>query len=941
MYTNADQLTNKRDDLLMVIADDTPDLIFITECLPKFHAVLITAALLSISGYTMFTNFERGADVVDRLRGICVYVRAGLQVSELNFVRTPSIEQLWISVRLRGAEQLIAGCLYRSPSRNAHQCMDEIAHLLYSVLAASPSHLLICGDFNIPQIDWASSFCQAPELHYAHRFLNIIHNCLLFQHVLQPTRFREGETPHILDLLFTNEEGMVSGLTYLPGLGKSDHIILRFQLICYPCQAPPSMERLKFHKANWVKLRSMLASVNWHCLTTLDIDAGYKFFQETLSAAVSACIPTGRSTKARKNIYLNSQAFQLKKEKNMLWDKYMHSRDPLDLARFRVSRNKLRTLTRKLRHDFEHRLVTDLKQNPKAFWRYSNTRHKAKSTMGDLRSSTGELEHTPKGKADILNSFFVSVFTNEDLHRMPVLTPRDPAISELSDIDISTADIERRLSALKACSAPGPDGIHPCVLRETHQELREPLSLLFRRSLDMGRVPSQWKLGRVTPIFKKGDKTDPGNYRPVSLTAVPCKVLESLIRDKLLQHLTEYELISDNQHGFRPKRSCSTQLLGVLEDWSKALELHSPVDIMYLDFQKAFDAVPHQRLLHKLRCYGVSGKLLAWIQSFLTDRKQHVVLQGCSSDWSNVASGVPQGSVLGPLLFLLYINDLPENVNDHIRIFADDTKLYSAVPSQQDRFNLQADLDALVRWSDVWQLPFNEGKCRIMHMGHANPNHQYTLRGLPMSDTLVEKDLGVHIDTDLKFRRHASTVVAKATQVLAVVRRSFASLDTFTLPLLYKTLVRPHIEYGNLVWGPFNRADQKLVERVQRRATRLVSSIRHLPYEERLRRLRLPSLYYRRKRGDMIFMYQLFNGGVDVNPEDFFSLVKGGTTRGHPFKVQKPRAECRVRRSAFSVRVVNSWNALPAHVVCSSSLTSFKKHLDAHWAHIWYDMPDT
>ena len=164
---------------------------------------------------------------------------------------------------------------------------------------------------------------------------------------------------------------------------------------------------------------------------------------------------------------------------------------------------------------------------------------------------------------------------------------------------------------------------------------------------------------------------------------------------------------------------------------------------------------------------------------------------------------------------------------------------------------------------------------------------------------------------------------------------------TFTLPLLYKTLVRPHIEYGNLVWGPFNRADQKLVERVQRRATRLVSSIRHLPYEERLRRLRLPSLYYRRKRGDMIFMYQLFNGGVDVNPEDFFSLVKGGTTRGHPFKVQKPRAECRVRRSAFSVRVVNSWNALPAHVVCSSSLTSFKKHLDAHWAHIWYDTPDT
>ena len=273
-------------------------------------------------------------------------------------------------------------------------------------------------------------------------------------------------------------------------------------------------------------------------------------------------------------------------------------------------------------------------------------------------------------------------------------------------------------------------------------------------------------------------------------------------------------------------------------------------------------------------------------------------------------------------------------------MFADDTKLYSKISSPQDRSSLQRDLDALVSWSNIWQLPFNENKCKILHMGRTNQCYQYTMRGSPLSDTPVEKDLGVHVDTELKFRKHASMAAAKAIQVLSIIHRSFALLNDFTLPMLYKTLVRPHLEYGNLVWGPFNRADQKLLERVQRRATRMVTSIRHLPYEERLRRLGLPSLYYRRMRGDMIFMYQLFNGGVDITPEDFFTLAKDGCTRGHPYKVLKPRATCRVRRSVFSIRAVNDWNSLPAKVVCSGSANSFKASLDAHWVHKWYTTPD-
>ena len=237
-------------------------------------------------------------------------------------------------------------------------------------------------------------------------------------------------------------------------------------------------------------------------------------------------------------------------------------------------------------------------------------------------------------------------------------------------------------------------------------------------------------------------------------------------------------------------------------------------------------------------------------------------------------------------------------------------------------------------------MPFNQSKCKVLHFGHTNQGFQYNMDGAPLGSTSLEKDLGVSIDPELKFREHASSAVGKATQVLAVIRRSFALLDEATLPMLYKTLVRPHLEYGNLIWGPFNRADQRLVERVQRRATRLVASIRLRPYVERLRLLELPSLYYRRRRGDMIYSYQLFHGGVDADPSTFFTLAVGAT-RGHPFKLQKYSAVTRVRRFAFASRIVNDWNGLPSDVVCAPSLNAFKARLDKHWANIRYNIPDS
>ena len=429
------------------------------------------------------------------------------------------------------------------------------------------------------------------------------------------------------------------------------------------------------------------------------------------------------------------------------------------------------------------------------------------------------------------------------------------------------------------------------------------------------------------------------NYRPVSLTAVLSKVLESIIRDHLLEHMTVNGLFADEQHGFVPGRSCTTQLLLAIEDWTEKLENGEPVDVIYLDFRKAFDSVPHQRLINKLRSYGLGQNLTSWIANFLTGRTQRVIVEGTYSEWTAVESGIPQGTVLGPILFVLFINDLPDSVRSSCLLFADDAKIYTTVGECSGSNQIQHDLDELDKWANKWQMAFNSTKCKSLHLGNNNIKHQYSMCNTTLAQTTAERDLGVNIDDSLKFHKHTSAVVNKANQIMAVIRKSFEHLDRTTIPLLYKTLVRPHLEYGNAIWGPHFTLDQKAVERVQRRATRLIPSIRDLPYEERLRELDLPSLAYRRRRGDMIQTYKIINGIDRLDKSKLFTPSPSTTTRGHRNKLYHPHAHKQVRRHSFSFRVLPDWNSLPPKVIESDTLNAFKRQLDDHWKELKYEIP--
>ena len=543
----------------------------------------------------------------------------------------------------------------------------------------------------------------------------------------------------------------------------------------------------------------------------------------------------------------------------------------------------------------------------------------------------------------MLSDFFNSVFTKEETDNIPTL-PKREFKNWLAHICVTKESIKKKLMQLKISKAPGPDHLHPRLLKELNEEISLPLEKIFNQSLKQGYLPKIWKVGEISAIFKKGNRRIAGNYRPVSLTSIVCKILETLVREKIIQHMRENNLFSKHQYGFIDRRSTTLQLLYILDEWTKILDEGGTVDIVYMDFMKAFDKVPHERLLSKLSAYGIGGEVLAWIRSFLTNRKQRVRVGEATSEWKEVTSGIPQGSVLGPILFVLYINDIPESIenNSTVKMFADDSKLYKRTDGANGASDLQKDLDKLYEWSNKWLLKFHPEKCKVLSLGNRPPEdiptlHLYsqhpnrTLEEIPLQETISEKDIGVFIDNKLSFKDQINTKTTKANTIMGIIRRNFDYLDKTTFMQLYRSLVRPHLEVSNSAWYPILKQDIDTIEDVQKRATRQIPGFKVLDYPQRLKLLGLPTLTFRRLRGDMIETYKIVNGHYDkeVAPE----LPKSNTsTRGHNKKLFKKRANrLNCRKHFFTLRVVKIWNSLPEEVVNARTVDAFKRLLDRHW----------
>ena len=491
------------------------------------------------------------------------------------------------------------------------------------------------------------------------------------------------------------------------------------------------------------------------------------------------------------------------------------------------------------------------------------------------------------------------------------------------------------ISQLKNNSAAGVDGITAQMLKNTAASVSPILCQIFNLSISTGAVPSAWKLSRVIPIFKSGDRHSVTNYRPISLQPIVGKLLERIIHKHILAHLHSNNVLTKQQFGFLPKSSTSDALLTALHDWYRHLENRNNVAVTLFDLSKAFDKVPHHPLLLKLRSVGIIGPLLCWLRSYLSNRTQSVSVLGASSDPVPVLSGVPQGSVLGPLLFLVYINDLSLSnfsLNSSLVLYADDTTLYKPLIDDNDIASFQDDIDIIHRWFTSNHLTANASKTKLMVVStklNPLPNLQLSINNQMIERVSFVKFLGIHISSNLSWNIHVDYICKKARKTIGFIHRAFNNSSPSTRRILYLTLVRPLIEYGSIAFHPLNISLTNRLESTQRFAARVILQSWNLSHEDLLRDSDLPLLSKRRDLAGLCHLFKILNH-LCSSPNPFKPHPRPNLRNLNSCSLDPPFCRLSLSKSSFYPYTPTLWNYLPEDVVKCTTLPSFKSAVCHH-----------
>ena len=603
-------------------------------------------------------------------------------------------------------------------------------------------------------------------------------------------------------------------------------------------------------------------------------------------------------------------------------------------------RNKLLELERELKISYlndrsfkENIAINNIKENPKYFYSYAKHRNKSFTPIGPLIID-GKTVSDSECMAESLQQQYLSVFGGSTVE-IPEVYPD----GHLNIVDLQLSEIEDAIKGLNNNSSSGPDKVPVCLLKKCANSLSIPLWLIWRKSLALGHFPSALRKVIISPIHKGGSRGSPINYRPVAISSNISKIVEKIITNRLVDYFDSSNNFAPNQHGFRIKRSCLTALLDMQNLILNNLEKHQDVDIIYLDLSKAFDRVDHSKLLSKLVNAGVGGVLLHWIAEFLIGRHQRVAVNGKCSSSGVVTSGVPQGSVLGPLLFILFMKDI-EDVVTHADLisFADDTKLISAVKNPVDRTAMQEDINAVQRWTEANNMKFNNDKFVNIRFEHnkSNPaaNYNYTTLAGDISRRAQHRDLGIIIEDSGTYKCHIADKCNRANMKIAWVLRTFNTRDMTPLLTLYKSLVLPHLEYCVQLWAPFDSASTLAIEAVQRSFTTKIHGLEQLNYWERLAATGLYSLQRRKERYLIIYTWKIIENLVVCPSEDYFrtsyserrgrNIVRILPTNGAPLRVKNLRC-----RSLF-IMGPRLFNSVPRTIRDTTrvGLDTFKMKLD-------------
>ena len=593
--------------------------------------------------------------------------------------------------------------------------------------------------------------------------------------------------------------------------------------------------------------------------------------------------------------------------------------------------------------------VERIKTDPKHFYSFAKKRSKVKTKIGPLEKADGTLTKNDQEIANLLNQTFESAFTKpSEKYRVDdpfIFFQEDDTDDKLMDIEFNIEDIEKILKSLEKGKSSGPDSFPVEILKECATELAPFFHKFIRISIDKGEIPSLLKLTKITPLPKGGNKKFATNMRPVALTSHIIKVIERLIKREIVKHLTLYSLIHPKQHGFIPEHSTLSQLLEHYEEIFQLLEEHGLIDLIFLDFAKAFDKSDFGIILRSLKKVRITGKIGIWISQFLNGRKQFVCANGTKSDSVEVKSGSIQGSILGPILFIIALNSMFEEVNNsQIGTYADDTKVKKKVMNESDSKQLQDDLNSIYKWAEENNMEFNSKKFMLMRFGKNQELSDKTFYLDPEGNKIKEndlvKDLGYWASNDCSSEKHIDKIVQSASNVHGWILRTFETRDHGPMKTLLKSLIIPILDYCSPLYHPNSISAIMKLEQPIRAFTRKFKDLKDLNYWERLEVLNLSSSERRRERFIILYMYKILMNLVPNPGITWQENERTGIKAKVPKRDNKASTNIKnLRENFFTTTGPKLFNSMPLEVRNFSTdgenkVLSFKNNLDKYLSFI-------
>ena len=899
---------------------------------------------IKIDGY----NLIRSDHPSDSKRGgVCIYYKEHIPLIKRNDLCF--LDNCLVTEIRSQNEKCFFTCLYRSPSQNRDEFENFFTNfdlLLNKINDEFPLCSVITGDFNARCSRWWKNDITNLT---GEEIDTLTSSAGYSQLIDKPTHILDNSMSCI-DLIFCTNKNIISNHGVDVSIFDKCHHNIIFGKIDIRIPLPPVYVRevWDYSKANVEQIKKAISNFNWNnAFKDLSVNEKVEFLNETLLNIFRNYIPNKKIKcdyrqppwMTDKTKTLLKQRYKLTKlfykngqtttdHKNVLLKSAECTKEIIEAKKMYIL-----TMSKKLE---------DSKTAPKTYWTILNRLiyNKKIPTIPPLFVN-GNFVSDFSVKANLFNDFFASICT--PIKNSSVLPPLKYRTNKrLKSFSVSEKNILLIIKALNASKAHGYDNLSIKMIKLCEESITVPLKIIFEESLKYGVFPEIWKKANVVPVHKKEDKTLIKNYRPISLLPIFGKIFERVIYNSIFNYFVSNKLFTPSQSGFLPGDSCIAQLLSIIHEIQMAFDENPAVDVrgIFLDISKAFDKVWHEGLLYKLKTYGIEGQLLSLLKNYLENREQRVVLNGQTSEWKKINSGVPQGSVLGPLLFLIYINDLPDGIISICKIFADDTSLFSKVRDTNESANkLNADLQNITKWAYQWKMQFNPDPnkqanevifSRKSTVDMSHPPVKFNNNDIVKCSD--QKHLGIVLDTKLNFDSHINQKIKKCNKLIGVIRRLSVHLPRNALLTIYKSFIRPNLDYGDILYDkPNNENFQNKLERVQYRACLAITNAIKGTSKQRLYdELGLYSLSKRRWKSKLIFFYKIINGML---PNYLYSYLEFPSQENYPLRsassniIRPIPTRTKTFKNTFFPFCINEWNNLATKTRNAKSINIFKRLL--------------